>query len=67
MWENDADSFIAYYDWEEIVEKTDTATYRYNCHSRAWYKYEGGSNTYWINAFTNSDEGNFDYGLNYSV
>ncbi len=41
--------------WTAYVTKIGGATSTYNCHSYAWYKSEGGSNNYWINAFLNSD------------
>jgi hypothetical protein len=41
--------------WTSLVTKIGPATAEYNCHAYAWYKSEGGSNNYWINAFLNSD------------
>ncbi|MEZ4996752.1 MAG: T9SS type A sorting domain-containing protein [Bacteroidales bacterium] len=41
--------------WTDSVYRIGPATNKYNCHSYAWYKKEGGGNDYWINAFLNSD------------
>jgi len=34
--------------WTDSVYRIGPATNKYNCHSYAWYKKEGGGNDYWI-------------------
>jgi hypothetical protein len=46
--------------WTSYVTKIGGATSTYNCHSYSWYKSEGASNNYWINAFLTSDLSSFN-------
>jgi len=55
-----AASWIAARGWTNDVIKTEAATESYNCHSYAWYMSAGGVNTYWINAYLNSQLANFN-------
>lgn len=52
-WEADAASLIAARGWS--VKKTGNATASYNCHSYAWYRSEGGTGNWWINACPSFD------------
>jgi len=46
-------SFIISQSWS--VTKIENATQEYNCHAYAWDMIEGGTQKYWINAFTHND------------
>ena len=54
-WEKQAANWLSARGWTNDVIKTAPATGAYNCHSYAWYKTEGGSDDYWINAFSDTD------------
>lgn len=53
--ENQAAQWLSDRGWTDSVSRIGPATAKYNCHSYTWYKKEGGSNDYWINAFLNLD------------
>lgn len=60
MFESDAAAWISARGWTSYITKIGGATGSYNCHSYAWYKSEGGSSNYWINACLESDYSTFN-------
>jgi hypothetical protein len=58
--ESQAANWLSARGWTNSVIKTAPATGEYNCHSYAWYRSEGGTGNYWMNAFLNSDMNNFN-------
>jgi|GEM_PF-2422305 len=65
--ESHAASWLAARGWTNEVIKTAPATGAYNCHSYAWYMSEGGSGTYWVNAYLNSQMVVFDPYVNPTI
>lgn len=60
LFESQAAQWLSDRGWTSEVSRIDAATATYNCHSFAWYKSQGGTYNYWINAFLTSDLANFD-------
>lgn len=58
--EDQAAQWLSDRGWTDSVTRIGPATTKYNCHSYAWYRSEGGSNDYWIQAFLNSDLSSFN-------
>ena len=58
--ESQAANWLSARGWTDSVTRIVPATGEYNCHSYAWYKSEGGSGNYWVNAFLNSDIDKFN-------
>jgi hypothetical protein len=58
--ESQAANWLSARGWTNSVIKTAPATNEYNCHSYAWYRSEGGTGNYWVNAFLNFDMNNFN-------
>lgn len=58
--ESRAANWLSARGWIDSVVKVAPATGEYNCHSYAWYRSEGGTGNYWVNAFINSEMDNFN-------
>jgi hypothetical protein len=65
--ENDAAQWLSERGWTSYVTRVGAATTTYNCHSYAWYKSQGGTYNYWINAFLSTDLANFNMYSYYST